>query len=123
MAEEITASASLSVDNGIVSAKLAKVGLSIDLAGSDFTHQTQAVSVSQAALDKGSIGTLGWFIGINRSTTAAEIIEIRPVDNGNDTVKIEPGEFACFRFGSDATSPFIISASGTPTLEYLLIED
>lgn len=123
MAEEITVSASLSVDNGIISAKLAKVGLSVDLAGSDFTHQSQVVETTDAALDKGSITALGWFIGINRSTTAAEIIEIRPVDNGNDTVKIEPGEFACFRFGSDATAPFIISASGSPTLEYLLIED
>ena len=123
MADEITISASLSVNNGIVSAKLAKVGLSIDLAGSDFTHQSQVVTTADAAIDKGAITTLGWFLGINRSTTAAEIMEIRPVDNGNDTIKIEPGEFACFRFGSDATAPFIISASGSPTLEYLLIED
>ena len=123
MADEITISASLSVNNGIVSAKLAKVGLSIDLAGSDFTHQTQAVSVSQAALDKGSISALGWFIGINRSTTAAEIISIRWASAEQAVVKIEPGEFACFRCGSDMTDPFLYTPTGTPILEYLLIED
>ena len=132
MAEEITVSASLAVDNGIVSASLAKVGLSIDLTGSDFTHQTQVATTADAALAKGSITTLGWFFGINRSTTAAEIIEIRWADNEQDVVKIKPGEFACFRFGSDVTDPFILSASavadtsagaGSPVLEYLLIED
>jgi len=124
MAEEITASASLSVDNGIVSSKLAKVGLSVDLAGSDFTHQSQNAATGEAALDLGKITTPGWFLGINRSTTAAEIIEIRTQTGAAyDTIKIEPGEFACFRFGSNATAPYIISASGTPTLEYLLVED
>jgi hypothetical protein len=122
MANEITVSMSLKFTKGVKTESFSSSAQTFDMAGTDYVKGTQILTTTPgAAIDKGNIGTPGWFFAKNNSTTTAEIITITRVTGEGAVVKLENGEACCLRLG--ATAPFAFSATGAPELEYLIIED
>lgn len=119
MANEITASGSLSFNKSGRSASLSKVGLQIDMTGLDYVKLTQNVGfAAEEAMQLGDITTLGWCMLVNRSSTYE--IKVRPATGVADLISLLPGEFAMFRM--KATAPFVQAVTGAAELEILLIE-
>jgi hypothetical protein len=121
MANEGTVSASIYFNKSGRSAELGKTGLQFDISGVDYVKKSQAIGfAAEEAIQLGSdIATLGWFIGINRSTTYD--IKIRPATGVADMILMKPGEPCLFRMA--ATAPYAIAVTGAAELEYLLIEE
>lgn len=122
MANELTLSSTLAFAKDSRRASVNHGSFNDTVAGTDYIQATQVVTTTQAALEKGNITTPGWFIGRNLSSTAGEIIHIRPATGGTNMVEIGPGLEVQFKFSSTATAPFVISATGSPELEFTLIE-
>jgi hypothetical protein len=96
-----------------------------DVTGTNFIKGTQTAVISGStaeALDKGNIGTLGWFFGKNNSATIT--INIYSAVGGTLITAIPPDGIVAFPFGSGITAPAIRSASASTTaeLKYLLVE-
>lgn len=122
MANEGTISISLSFAKSGRAAELGKNGLQFDIAGSDYVKKTQSIGfAAEEAIQLGSdIGTGGWFVAINRSTSYN--ISIRPATGVADMVLLLPGEGCAFRLAAAASAPFAQATTGAADLEYLLIE-
>jgi hypothetical protein len=122
MANEITVSGSLEFSKGSLDVDLSKGSLQVTVTGTEYIRNTLIVTqASEVAIPKGSITTVGWFLGINRDAT--NFITIRPGSAKDDCIKINPGEFALFRFdNTDANTPYAIAAVADCVMEYLLIE-
>ncbi len=120
MANEITASGSLSFNKSGRSASISKVGLQIDMSGLDYVKFTQNVGTAEEALELGDITTLGYCMMVNRSSTYE--IRVRSATGVAALVSILPGEFAIFRFASTASAPFVMAVTSPAELEVFLIE-
>ena len=119
MANELTLNLSVSFSKGLASA-FKGINQFVDVAGSNYVTGTLATSTSDATIDDGDIGTLGWVVLLNLSTTASENILVGD-DGTNYPVIMEPGEPAIFRCNGGTVH--VKSSTGTPSVEYLLIED
>src|SRR3990167_4168263 len=87
--------------------------------GSRFLVMRQAVGTSEEALELGDISTGGYCVMFNRDAT--NFVSIRPATGAANTIRINPGEFAVFRFGSGATAPFAIADTAAVDVEYFLL--
>jgi len=123
MASEITVSLTLSFTKGAKSETLQDLAAKFDMAGTDFVKATMVTATTPgAAIPQAGVGTPGWFFATNNSTTAGENIKITPeADGSSPCILLEPGESCCCRLA--ATAPYAFSATGTPELEYMIIED
>lgn len=91
----------------------------IDVAGTEALKNIQTVGFgAEELLEVGDVGTLGYFMGINRDST--NIIEMRGASGEADLVRFEPGELNCFRLAQDAT-PYVQAAVAACRLAYVLI--
>lgn len=122
MADEITAAVFMRFVKGVKDRKRANGTFNDDVSGTDYIENTQTLSTSEEALDKGEITTPGWFWGRNNSSASGEIISIRQATSAANMLSIPPGCEVCFKFSSNTTAPFVVAATGTPELEYLLVE-
>ncbi len=122
MADEITLAMSLSFSKSGVTAAENNGSFTDDVAGTDVVQGTQIVTTSEAALNLGAVTAPGWFCGRNTSATAVEIISIRQATGAANLVAIPAGGEVLFKFDAACTAPFVISASGSPVLEYSLVE-
>jgi len=125
MADEISVSAALKFVLGAKSEDWSLGILTDDITGTNFAKLTQTINTAatEEALDKGDVGTPGWILARNNSTASAEIVYIKTATGGTNLVELVPGGYpVLFKFPAALTAPFIISASGTPEIEYLLIE-
>lgn len=120
VANEITATGSLSFNKSGRSADLSRVGIQFDMTGLDFVQLTQNIGLTEEAILLGDVTTNGWCILINRS--ASYEIRIRPATGVADMISIPPGGFAG-PFKLKATAPFAIAITGVAVLEILLIEE
>lgn len=106
MANEIQASASLSITSGGVSASGSK-SISADLSGNSFYQGIQSLSgTSREAVTVGPDITLGGFVLIiNRSTTGTVTIHYdnQSADATNTIAALLPGEFTLFKPAAGAT--------------------
>jgi hypothetical protein len=125
MGAEITLSGALKLVLGEKSEEWALGPLTDDIVGTNYAHLTQTINVSatEEVFNKGDVGTPGWIIARNNSTTVAEIVYIMTATSGVNMVELVPGGLpVLFKFPAALTAPFIISATGTPEIEYFLIE-
>lgn len=83
-----------------------------------YVRHKQNVGTSEEALDIGELTVAGgWAFIINRDST--NYVEIRSASGaGNDIIKILPGEFALFRWGSDVSAPYAIANTAAVQVEY-----
>lgn len=120
MAGEISVAGSISATKSGSTVALSLGPLTFDLTGTLMVQNRQALSNSEEALDLcGMSGTLGWCLIVNRD--AAITVSVRQATSASNFCDIEAGEFALFRFASGTTAPFVIGASGTPEIEYVLL--
>jgi hypothetical protein len=119
MAAEITVSASLAVDDGIIDEALAKSGLRFDWAGTKYTKHVQSIGTSEEAIDLGEITTLGWVLAINLDNT--NYVELRSATGaGNDIIKLPAKHgLALFHWGSDVSAPFAIANTSACRVAFL----
>ena len=122
MANEIEVTARLKINDGTASImEMAQALTQFDLTGSHYIHNIQLLSTSAEALVLGDVATLGWSFFKNLDATI--IIQIIAASGETPIIALEGGEIAMFRFDTGITAPFVDAASGTPNLEYLLIEN
>lgn len=99
--------------------------LFVDQSGGDYIEASQDVTTTEAALDIGNIGTVGWCYFYNPPTTGANTatnIIIR-FTTEVDAIRLKPGEFALFRSADDTIFVDLEDGGATSaTLEYLIIE-
>lgn len=120
MANEITVSASLRLQLGVLDVSLTKSGLQVNISGSEYTKLVQNVGTSEEQLDFGDVATPGYcFL---RNLDATNYVEIRPATGVADLIRLNAGEIALFRFAHDCTAPFAIANTAACRLEIYLIE-
>jgi len=92
----------------------------ISITTKKFIHAKPSIGTSEEALDLGELsGALGMCIAINWDST--NYCEIRMATGAaNDHIRLNAGEFAIFRFGSDVTAPFAIANTAAVQLEYAI---
>lgn len=84
------------------------------------TSKILDIGTSNEALSQDDIGNLGYFLAKNLSSTAAEIIRFGN-DGLNYPFRLKPGEVGMFRIDSGTLN--VVSASGTPQLKIIQLED
>ena len=121
MANELTLTGAIAYEDSL--------GSKIDLPTDDdlkasvgtkkFVREQIVATTSEAALNLGPVSTLGWAKFVNRDET--NYVEIRMASGGsNDHVRVSPGKFALFEFGSDVTAPYIIANTASCVVDYLI---
>lgn len=121
MANEVTLSVSLSVlkSGSGLDMKRSFSG-QFDMSGTEFIHNTQIVGTSEEALLMGDVAAPGW--AFFKNLDATNYVEIRAATGVADTLRLNAGEAAVFRFAADATAPFAIANTAAVRLEYLILE-
>lgn len=120
MAAEITASASLQVDNGIFDEALSKVGIHFDWTTHKYTKTIQAIGTSEEAIDLGEVTSLGWIMAVNLDNT--NYVELRLGTGASlDMIKLPAkGGLAIFHAGSDMSAPFAIANTASCNVAFLI---
>lgn len=121
MANEFTLNASLAYeDSESADLLLSVVDKLVSITTKKFIHAKQSIGTSEEAIDLGELtAPLGWAIFINRDST--NYLEIRSGSGAaNDVIRLNAGEFALFRFGSDVTAPYAIANTAACQLEYAI---
>lgn len=122
MANEITHSSSLSfLKDGVSGNTMAVARSQYTVTGYRYFRQVQSVTTSEAALQLGSLASLGWCFMKNLDAT--NFVQVKTATAGALMLKLKAGESAVFRFGSGVTAPFIIADTGTCKVEYMIVED
>jgi hypothetical protein len=125
MSAEITMSAILKLVLGGKDQEWSLGTLADDITGTNYTYKTQTIDVAtvEEALDLGDCAIPGWILVRNNSTAAAELVYIKTGTGGVNFAELTPGGLPTLtKLPAAMTAPFIISASGVPEIEYLLIE-
>ena len=125
MANEITASASLSYTNSAVNVNsaeaLAIAGSTFTIVGSRFSKGLFSVpTTANGTAIPIPAGTLGWCIIKNNDST--NYVELMSAVSGTVFAKIAAGEVAMFRFPSTITAPAAIANTAAVKIEYLILE-
>jgi hypothetical protein len=120
MADELKLSASLYYEDseGTVLNPFEVIELFVDVSTKRYAHFKVSVGTSEEALDLGDLSSpFGWAMFVNRDST--NYVELRSgTGAGNDVIRINAGEFALFRFGSDVSAPYAIANTSAVQLEY-----
>lgn len=93
------------------------LGQSLTISGTKYQRGIQATSTSAAALELGSVTTPGWLVAINRGATA---IHVRSGSGGANVITFPAGKGYAVYLAT--TTPFLVAASSTPVLDYLVID-
>jgi hypothetical protein len=126
MANEITVSMSLAFTKGDKNEKFKVSAATFDMAGTDYVKGTMITAAAPGTvIPLGGVTLAGWYLFKNNSTVAAEIISIKDLTGGARTINLHAGESSVGRFSTDTITvvPWAVAASGTPELEYMIIED
>jgi hypothetical protein len=117
MANEITINLpSITYIKGVYNDSLAVGIVNETVTGSHSVHDAATLSTTPAALPKGAIGTIGFFFMRNKDATANAQFSVGTTDYQS----LPPGGIAIGYANSSAINAKCVS--GTPTLEYWLIE-
>lgn len=117
MSDELTVSGSLRFSKGGVKVTFNPDTQEIDVSGDQALHHVQSVGTSEEALNKGDLGSVGWFMALNRDDTNYVVIH---ETGGSGLVKLSAGEFAGpFRLAND---PYATADTAACLVEYVLIE-
>ena len=122
MANEVTVTATLVYSDGSVASFTRTLSaLGVTVTTKKFIHHVQSIGTSEEALDLGElVAPLGWAWFKNLDST--NYVEVRMATGAsNDHVRMNAGEPALFRFGSDVTAPFAIANASAVLLEYIIV--
>ncbi len=125
MADEITVSTSLSVENGNYSFQRLITGLTFDQSAKGGQGGIQNIGfAADEAIDVGDVTTVGWCIFRNLDDTNFVEVGIEVAATFEPMIRIEPGETALFRLSQDAGATLYAQAdTAAVDLEYYLAED
>lgn len=118
MSNELILSASLKFAKGERRVNVAKAGVQLDVAGTDFIQKTQTIGTSVEDMDLGDIGTPGYMFV--RNLDATNFVSIRHGASGDNVVKIRAGGIALFELAS--SDPQAIADAASVEIEYTVIE-
>lgn len=90
--------------------------VNLTVTGKHAVHDNQQLSTSNTALAKGNIGTIGFFFVKNKDSTINILVSF----GTTEYMTIPPGMIAMGNAGVSAINAK--GASGTPSLEYWIIE-
>lgn len=123
MANEITMTAKISFDKGLV------VGVSrdetdkqVDVAGTRYTQIVQEIGTSEEVIALGDVPSASIGYCHMKNLDATNFVEVRPALGAADLMKLKPGESAVFRFTLSVV-PAMIADTGACDVEILIIED
>lgn len=119
MANELTVSANLAFAKNNASVAFGGTGILKTVAGDRYIRTIQSIGITEEAIGKGELGTLGY--GCFRNLDVTNFITIRAATALATGIKLEPGDFAVFRLGGNA--PFAIADTGACLMEYLMVEE
>jgi hypothetical protein len=105
---------------GVLSEAIMPGVLQFNVAGKHFVHDEISLTTSYAAVNKGNIGTLGFYYFKNTDATNNVLIS---TDGGSTAaILLAPGQVA-LGFASSTTTTFQAKGSAsTPSMEYFLLE-
>lgn len=121
MASEITITANLEVDTGLIQDSLGKSGIRFDQTTGKFQKHVQSIGTSEEAIDLGEVSSLGYIIAINLDNT--NYVEIRlGTGASNDCIKLPAkGGVALFHAGSDMSAPYAIANTAACLVAFLIL--
>lgn len=122
MANELTLSGSITFNDTDETAAVS--ALNASMTGTRFIHSRQSVGFSaDEVVELGELtgATLGWAYFKNLDST--NFVQIKTASSGTAIVKLKPGEFALFRFGSGVTAPYAIANTAACLLEFRIYEN
>lgn len=120
MANEITLSGTLSyADSEELDVELAVESFLASVSTKRAFKHKMTVTTAEVAIELGTITSLGWAMFVNRDST--NYLELRSASGAaNDLIKIPPGGFAIFYFGSDVTAPYAIADTASCSMVYVI---
>ena len=121
MANELTLSASLAYEDSEGADEVLAIAEKIaSVSTKKYVKAKQNIGTSEEAIGLGEVTSLGFSIFINRDST--NYLELRSgTGAANDIIRINAGEFAMFRWGSDVTAPFAIANTAACQMEYMIL--
>lgn len=125
MANEIQVTGQLQYTNsaqGISAKSLSIAGVTFSITGKNYAQESMSVPTTAGgtAIPLGSLGSLGWAAFKNNDAT--NYVDILTATSGTDIIRLLPGEFAIFRFGSGISAPAALAHTAVCLLEYLILE-
>lgn len=118
MANELSINQSLTFAKGNYRLSITPGNLQFTVTGTLFEHNTVTVTTSDGALNKGSIGTIGYCYV--RNLDATNYVDVG-VDGTNYVVRLKPGENALFPVHGSAVHAKANTASCN--VEYAFVEE
>lgn len=119
MANEINLAASLTFAKGS-SADGILAALTATWTGSKYLRHRQSIATTEEALVLGeATGGGGFFFAINRDAT--NFVSLRVATGATNFARLNPGEFAFFRWSTAATAPYAIADTAACELEYVVL--
>ena len=118
MAGELAISARIIFNKSDATARRSK-GITVDVTGDSFTHETQSIGTSEETLGQGAdLGTPGYIFITNLDGT--NYVEIGSTTGVYD-IRLRAGEIALYRHNS--ATIYALANTSACLIEYLLIED
>lgn len=120
MANEITVTGSISVDEASIIQAIAESAVSFDLATTPtkYVDHIQEIGTSEEAIDMGDITTPGWFFAKNLD--AVNFIELYAATAETAFAKLLPSEFIMGKLA--ATAPFAKADTAVCLLRWFLYQ-
>lgn len=118
MANEILVTSQMSFSKGSKSDEVGYASERITMNGDDFVRGTMSVSTTQTAIPLGAVGTCG-LLWIRNNGTAT--VNLRMGSSGANVNSWKNGEGYWVRLA--ASTPYVVTASGTAEIEYAILED
>jgi hypothetical protein len=123
MSQEITVSASLSLQNSVITSAVARATTSakVDQSGQRYLQGVMHVPITAGgtAIPVSGLVAPGWLYLKNLDAT--NFITILNAASGNALVKLKPGEVAMFRLA--AAAPAALADTAICDLEYLILDN
>lgn len=123
---EITSSASLSYTNaakGIATTALSSPPSFFTVTGYNVNSSTMNVPTTAGgtAIPLGSVGTLGW--SYFKNLDATNYVDIMTAASGTAFIRLQPHEFAMFRFTPAVVAPAALAHTSAVLMQYMIIEN
>jgi hypothetical protein len=121
MAKEITVSNILSVKTALGVPIDRAETKKIDMTGEAITHQTQTVDDGgDVLIEQTTLTNAGWCFVKNLDASVS--VSLGAHTTANHIIKLKPGESVVFRAAGPVYG-LSLTASATPTVEYIILED
>jgi hypothetical protein len=124
MANEISASLSLSFTKNGITETVNIVTTKFTMNGNNYEHFTMNVPMSGGgtAIPKSSISTIGW-VAFKNLDGSGNLVQIMNQVGGSALIQVNAGEFGMVRFASGAPAPAALAITSSVLVDMFLIEN